>query len=185
MIHFIIKENFMIKKLIERRNEGFLYNKNGYFVKEFKEYSPEVLKQISDKYYDGIFKYVFYECGGEAKEQKDSRVQLVCSFSGEPLPAIKVNRKFVDLDFPHAVFSANHLFVLNMWYKKKTIKFSITEYEIDLHSGKYEERVVWKDSYENVRGKIPTQYQKFANILNAGWRKIHDYQCIKSYYLAN
>lgn len=183
MISLIIKETFILKKIIERRNEGFLYNKDKkYFIKSFHEYTPELIKKYSEKYYSGAFKYCFHEYGGEAKDIKDSEVQLVCAPTGDKLTPISVIRQYKDLKSPHAVFVGQHFCVVKMYYKGKSVMFTITEYKIDLHTGIYHEELLWKECYENVKDRIPVEFWKFENILEAGYKKIHIYQCDKPFY---
>lgn len=181
MIQFIVRENFILKKIIERRNEGFIY-KNGLFIKEFEKYNPQILSQFKERYYEGFFKYMFSEKGGEAPVTEDSFAEIVCSSYGEPLKPIKTFEKFVDMNSPHALFVGYDLCVVRTFYKGKSVRFNIMNYKIDKQTGEYSETLIWEGIYDTVKKRMPLEFQCFDEPIKAGIRKMQDYRCAKVYY---
>lgn len=184
MINFIVRENFLVKKVIERRKENFSH-KNNFFIKEFEEYTPELLDEYSKRYKNGFFRYILYEMGGEAANKKDSFSQIVCSDTGEKLFPIKTFNKFRGMDKPHAIFSGTNFCLINMFYKGNTPKFIITQYKINEITGEYTETVLWQGAYPDIKNKIPPEFSHFSNALHAASRKLEDYQCARVYYAEN
>lgn len=181
MIQFIVKENFILKKMIERRNEGFIY-KNGLFIKEFENYTPQILSLFKERYYDGFFNYMFYEKGGEAPKTENSFAEIVCSSCGEPLKPIKTFEKFVNINYPHALFVGNDICVVKTFYKGKSIRFNIINYKINRRTGEYSELLVWEGIYDMVKKRIPEKFKCFDKPIKAGIMKMQDYRCAKVYY---
>lgn len=180
MLQITVPKRYNLEQLFYSGEKGFKKTKNGYYYyKNFEKISPALIENIKNFFNRANFSWYISEKGGQEQNETDSYVRIVCDYMGGKIyPIYKCYGEKANKD--HVFFKGQELCTVEIFFEKQW-KYKITHYIIDKYTGEYSIDILYESSLKS-RHIMPKSLKKFEDAIEAGLKKIKDYQCVKTYY---